>query len=358
MKPNKADTLLLQTSTISPTLLRKLVLFAIICFSAIWFIDSYSGIIVSFDKFSYPICILAFICIYLLSITNKIQNSALLMWAYTVVAGFLISSSIWHHSLGQGLFLNSVQWLGLNYVMAYLFLEIKKAVPTTVAVFAVTVLGHFVVLIPNFPLSDTLGVVLNIAVAHIAYIVLLWTVVKLRVNNDKALQQVMEFENYANIDLLTHILNRRGIDKVITDLDLNSDRYQHSYSMLVIDIDHFKKINDQHGHLVGDQVLRQIASHLSRKIHPNDIVGRWGGEEFLVMTLTNDREKVRALAEFLRSTLSQIDTSPAIGITASIGIAYSDEGNTTNDVFNVADGNLYTAKHIGRNTIVDSNSAK
>ncbi|MFT2110490.1 GGDEF domain-containing protein [Marinomonas sp. 2405UD68-3] len=358
MHQSKIDVSLLQTAAIRPTLLRKLILFLIICFSAIWAIDASSGMLVLFDQFSYPICIFAFSGIYILSATNRVKNTILLMLAYTIIASFLIGSSIWSHASGQGISLNSLQWLGLNYVMACLFLEIKKAVPTAVAVFAVTIIGHFIVLIPNFPLRDTLDVILNIAVAHIAYIALLWTVVKLRVNNEKALQQAMEFETYANVDLLTHILNRRGIDKIFKELGLNSDENQQVYSILVIDIDHFKHVNDQHGHLIGDQVLRKIASHLSRKIHPNDVLGRWGGEEFLILTLENDSTKVLELAERLRDTLSQLDITPVLSITASIGIGYSDEGKTTNDVFKIADNNLYTAKNIGRNRIIDSQLAK
>lgn len=345
---------LLRTSGIELELFKQLTLFSIACFSLIWLINFINNSIVLFDQFSYPLCITLLIIIYLLSLTKKFCHQTLLMLAYTVITGFLISSSIWHYAFNDAPFLNSAQWLGLNYVMAYLFLDVKKAAPTTAIVFSITMVGHFIALIIDNTLSDTLAVVINMGIAHLAYIALLWMVIKLRKNNDKVQRHAIKLENYAYIDLLTRILNRRGIDKVIKELKLNSDKNNQKYAILVIDIDHFKQVNDQYGHLEGDKILIKIASYLSRKVHPNDILGRWGGEEFIIITLNKEREKVLELAEFLKNMISQLDTSPVNGITASIGIGYSNEGTNTTEVFSIADRHLYTAKKIGRNRIIDS----
>ncbi|MCZ2721889.1 GGDEF domain-containing protein [Marinomonas sp. 15G1-11] len=344
----------LRTSAVKPELFRKLVLFSVACFTLMWLINSIFHSLVVFNQLSYLISIIALASIYFLSVNNKVNNHTLLMLAYTVIAGFLISYSLWSHTVNQEPFLNSAQWLGLNYVMAYLFLDVKKAVPTTVIVFSITIVGHFLAIIANHSLHNTLGVVLSMGIAHTAYIALLWMVIKLRKNNEEVKQHAMTLEGYAYVDLLTHILNRRGIDKVIKDLGLNSDSNNQNYAILVVDIDHFKQVNDVHGHLIGDQILVKIASHLSRKVHPDDILGRWGGEEFIILTLNKDREKILALADYLRDTISQLDTDPVHGITASIGIGYSHEGKNTDEVFNIADKHLYTAKQIGRNRIIDS----
>jgi diguanylate cyclase len=324
---------------------------AILGFSAIWAIDFSSGLISPFDARAYPICILAFALMYILNTVTRLNHQSLHFITYFIVAGYLTSSSMWHHAAPNGQFSNAAQWLGLNYVIAYLFLEVKKAAPTTIVVFTVTIIGHFAVLIQQQSFNDTMGVVLNIAIAHIIYIFLLWTVIRLRIKTDKAAARADVLENYAYIDLLTRILNRRGLEKVFTELNLDVEEQKQSYAILVVDIDHFKQVNDIHGHLTGDKVLSHIAAKLSRVIHPNDVLGRWGGEEFIVLTLNRTPQQVITLAENLRAGISLLKIDDIAGITISIGIAYSSEANTNSDVFTLADQRLFAAKQAGRNTI-------
>ena len=189
MKLQSTSNRQLNTSSMSPTLFRRMLVVAILGFSAIWTIDASSGIIVSFDAAAYPICIGAFSLVFILSITTKINHQSLHFFVYFIVAGYLISSSIWHHMAANGLFSNAAQWLGLNYVIAYLFLEVKKAAPTTIIVFVVTIIGHYIAIIQYHTMADTMGVVLNIAIAHLIYIFLLWTVIKLRVKTDQVIER-------------------------------------------------------------------------------------------------------------------------------------------------------------------------
>ena len=335
----------------SPALFRKMLVVAILGFSSIWGIDALSGIIVTFDAAAYPICITVFMLVFILSIVTKINHQSLHFIVYFTVAGYLISSSIWHHMAANGLFSNSAQWLGLNYVIAYLFLEVKKAAPTTIIVFVATIVGHFIVLIQNHSTADTMGVVLNIAIAHTIYIFLLWTVIKLRVKTDQVIERADMLENYAYVDLLTRILNRRGVEKVFNELNLDSAEQKKNYAILIIDIDHFKQVNDVNGHLVGDKVLSSIAGKLSRTIHPNDILGRWGGEEFIVLTLNRTPHQVMTLAEKLRTAVSNLVIDDISNITVSIGIGHSHETASKEAVFKIADSRLYIAKQSGRNTI-------
>lgn len=341
----------LNTASMSPALFRRMLLVAIFGLISIWAVDYSSGIISSFDATAYPICITAFVAIYLLSITTNINNQSLHFLAYFIIAGYLISTSIWHHMAANGLFSNAAQWLGLNYVIAYLFLEVKKAAPTTIAVFLATIIGHYIAISQNHSMADTMGVVLNIAIAHMIYIFLLWTVIKLRVKTDQVIKRADTLENFAYVDLLTRVLNRRGIEKVFNELDLDSKEKPTKYAILIVDIDHFKQVNDSHGHLVGDEVLTRIAGKLSRTIHPNDVLGRWGGEEFIVLTMKRTPAQVLVLAENLRSAISNLVIDDISNITVSIGIGYSYEAQTKEDVFKIADRHLYAAKQSGRNTI-------
>jgi|UniRef100_A6VRQ9 diguanylate cyclase len=356
MKNQSTPNRQLNTSSMSSTLFRRMLVVAILGFSAIWTIDALSGIIVPFDAAAYPICIGAFSLVFILSITTKINHQSLHFFVYFIVAGYLISSSIWHHMAANGLFSNAAQWLGLNYVIAYLFLEVKKAAPTTIIVFVVTIIGHFIAIIQYHTMADTMGVVLNIAIAHLIYIFLLWTVIKLRVKTDQVIERADTLENYAYVDLLTRVLNRRGIEKVFNELNLDSTEQKKNYAILIIDIDHFKQVNDIHGHLTGDKVLSSIAGKLSRTVHPNDVLGRWGGEEFIVLTLNRTPKQVMALAENLRTAVSNLIIGNISNITVSIGIGYSYEASSKEAVFKIADSHLYIAKQSGRNTIRTSNT--
>lgn len=344
----------LNVHSMAPALFRKMLVIAILGFTAIWGIDNLSGNIAPFDAAAYPICVSAFVLTYLLSTATKLNHQSLHFFSYFIVAGYLISSSIWHHSSGNGLFSNSAQWLGLNYVIAYLFLDAKKAAPTTLLVFAVTIVGHYLILIQHYTLSDTLGVVLNMAIAHMIYIFLLWTVIKLRIKTDQVTERADMLENYAYVDLLTRVLNRRGIDKVYKELSLDSRERQNHYSIMMIDIDHFKQINDQHGHIVGDKVLSRLAAEFNRSIDPNDVLGRWGGEEFILLTLGKTPEQVIDLAENLRSAVNNLVIDELIKVTISIGIGFDYEAESREAVFNLADQRLYGAKQAGRNTVCAS----
>jgi diguanylate cyclase (GGDEF)-like protein len=351
MKLQRSPNRQLNAASMSPALFRKMLIVAILGFSAIWGIDLSSGLISSFDAAAYPICISAFVLIYILSVATKINHQSLHFFVYFIVAGYLISTSIWHHMDANGLFSNAAQWLGLNYVIAYLFLEVKKAAPTTIIVFLVTIVGHYIAIIQYHSMADTIGVVLNIAIAHLIYIFLLWTVIKMRVKTDQVIERADTLESYAYVDLLTRVLNRRGVEKVFNELNLDSAEQKKKYAILIIDIDYFKQVNDMHGLLVGDKVLSSLAGKLSRTIHPNDILGRWGGEEFIVLTLNRTPQQVMTLAENLRAAVSSLVVDDISNITVSIGIGHSDEASSKEVVFKIADSHLYVAKQSGRNTI-------
>lgn len=179
----------LEASTISTTIpnsvFRWLLVLAIASFSAIWFTDYNSGIIAQFDATAYPICVFAFIVILALSFFIPQFATTLHFATYAVVAGYLISTSAWHHLAENSVFSNSAQWLGLNYVIAYLFLDVRKAAPTTIVVFMVTVISHYFALAQHNSLNALLGVLANIAIANIVYMLLLWTVLKMRIESTR-----------------------------------------------------------------------------------------------------------------------------------------------------------------------------
>lgn len=161
-------------------------------------------------------------------------------------------------------------------------------------------------------------------------------------------------------DGLTGLPNRRAFDRQINTECKRARRFGDPLSVLLIDVDHFKHINDQHGHLVGDDVLRQLAAKLRRHLPREfDILARFGGEEFAVVLPNTDRAAAAAVAERLRSAVANTSVptpSGALTITISIGVGSlaaraNAEPQTTLDLLDEADRALYESKRQGRNRV-------
>jgi len=152
-------------------------------------------------------------------------------------------------------------------------------------------------------------------------------------------------------DQLTGLNNRRKLDEELDDIINLAVRYHQPFSVIIMDIDHFKQVNDTHGHLVGDDVIKQISEILRAGIRDVDVLGRWGGEEFLLILPNTDQPQAVLAAEKLRKMVEQSDF-PAIGQkTGSFGVSTYGEGDTLTTILERADQALYEAKHNGRNRV-------
>jgi len=163
---------------------------------------------------------------------------------------------------------------------------------------------------------------------------------------------VQELRRLANTDGLTGIYNRSKIEQILTIEVLRSRRYKHPLSIIIADVDHFKIVNDTYGHTVGDVVLTGIASLMKQHVREVDTVGRWGGEEFLIVCPDTTAEGAKKLAEKLRKKIEKHHFRE-IGIkTVSMGIAQIGKDDWDEDMIKHADKNLYKAKREGRNRVV------
>ncbi|HZQ53638.1 MAG TPA: diguanylate cyclase [Bryobacteraceae bacterium] len=169
------------------------------------------------------------------------------------------------------------------------------------------------------------------------------------------LQAREELRERANKDLLTMLPNRAAISVTLEQEFARCHRDHRTVGVILLDIDHFKRINDTYGHFAGDAVLRETATRLRGNMRPYDQVGRYGGEEFLVVLPNCDLEQAAAQAERMRSKLqatSMLVDGAELTITASFGVTVSDGSERTPDVFiRVADEALYRAKAEGRNRV-------
>ncbi len=158
-------------------------------------------------------------------------------------------------------------------------------------------------------------------------------------------------------DTLTRLPNRRQFDRDIEQKIAYADRTNTNLGLLVIDIDHFKKINDEYGHTVGDEFLKQLTERFSHSIRSADSVYRWGGEEFTALVWPSDQEELGKIAERLRESVMEKPLTTSNGTltaTISIGAVMYDHQlhQSSDDLFRVADHNLQVAKQSGRNRVV------
>lgn len=154
-------------------------------------------------------------------------------------------------------------------------------------------------------------------------------------------------------DTLTRILNRRGITVSLLDAMAQAERYSTPLSVAMADIDHFKRVNDTQGHEAGDRILAQVASVLSETLRMPDKVGRYGGEEFLVVFPHTTLAQARKIAERMRTAVQKAEV--AVGgsgrVTVSIGVTQFQRGEDLEQLLSRVDKALYQAKSGGRNLV-------
>ncbi|TCV89662.1 sensor domain-containing diguanylate cyclase [Sulfurirhabdus autotrophica] len=162
---------------------------------------------------------------------------------------------------------------------------------------------------------------------------------------EKKLQQL------ATTDALTGITNRGQFDAILEKELVRAQRYHTPIYLIMFDIDHFKRVNDNFGHLIGDSVLVQLAKLVSEKIRLNDVFARWGGEEFVLLLTGGDMLGALRLAENLRMDIQSF-VFPEVGrVTCSFGVAEFAEADAIKDLVRRADMALYKAKANGRNRV-------
>jgi diguanylate cyclase (GGDEF)-like protein len=155
-------------------------------------------------------------------------------------------------------------------------------------------------------------------------------------------------------DGLTGIANRRKLDEALENEFLRAKRYGRPLSIAILDADHFKKVNDNHGHIVGDFVLKKLATLFQQNIRREELLGRYGGEEFVVVMPEVDSSGAFQLAEKLRKTVESTvfkSGETELPVTISVGVATLGEEKSVKDFLDTADQALYRSKEEGRNRV-------
>jgi diguanylate cyclase (GGDEF)-like protein/PAS domain S-box-containing protein len=158
-------------------------------------------------------------------------------------------------------------------------------------------------------------------------------------------------EHEALTDPLTGIANRRMLERALDARDHEHQRYDRGYAVLFCDVDHFKQFNDHHGYEMGDKVLQAVARTLYESTRPSDTVGRWGGDEFLVVVPSADQDQVVALAERMRLLVASVQAvnGHALALTVSIGVGLAHQEERSTELVARASAAMYEAKKNGGN---------
>jgi diguanylate cyclase (GGDEF)-like protein len=182
---------------------------------------------------------------------------------------------------------------------------------------------------------------------------------KLNRNNEELKIETDKFRRLSTVDPLTQTFNRFGIDQIISSLIPYDNNKQQildtpNLSVILLDIDHFKRINDNRGHDAGDRVLKKMSDIIQSSIRKNDFLGRWGGEEFLLIAPNTTTTEAFALAETIRDAVENYKFEPdkPLHVTASLGVGTRLGEEDFATLFKRVDNALYKAKHEGRNCCV------
>lgn len=162
-----------------------------------------------------------------------------------------------------------------------------------------------------------------------------------------------DLERLAETDPMTRLYNRMKMDNLLTTEIQRAQRYQTTFSIILFDLDNFKDINDTRGHQIGDQLLEELASVIRYRVRNTDVIGRWGGDEFLIISPETNLEDAALLAETIRITLSTHTFKNNIRITSSFGVATWLENDSKDTLIDRADKALYKAKGSGKDQVIN-----
>lgn len=256
---------------------------------------------------------------------------------------------------GHGIWLPAL-WMGVLYLWTYLVGSYRHALKLSIVILSLHVFTGLLTLLPlwlggwrpTFPQLDALT---QFYLSQLAYLLLFRLVIGFAEQVTRLRLQAETYYRLAHTDSLTGVPNRRYLLSEIGHELERSQRYGHPMALILIDLDRFKQVNDRHGHEMGDRALQQVAQRIQRGIRHSDRMGRWGGEEFLVLLSEAGLEEATQLAERLREELEQPLMEGLEPLSASLGVAVAQPGDTLDRLVNRADQAMYVAKRAGGNLV-------
>ena len=337
-----------------------LVMFAlgVVAVLTIWTMEASDGTLEPFNRVGYPAMVTVFSA-SLIGLWRRPQLLGLVRWAGFLCMTGVLLADLWAQVIAPVPLLRNynvvtlLNWLPLCYAIAFFMLEARQAFVAAAAVLAF--LCACAALRANAPTpyaGQDGALMVNTLMAHAVLVTCLTGLLWLkRVVNAQG-EQAAQLNHLAVTDPLTGLANRRRTLRQLEDLT-GAPAPGLAPAILLADLDHFKHINDQHGHETGDRVLIAVAGALRAGTRESDTISRWGGEEFLILLPRTAPGEALELAERLRARIEALvildHALRPVSVTISIGLAMHEDGQTGAAWLRRADEALYRAKAAGRN---------
>jgi diguanylate cyclase len=245
--------------------------------------------------------------------------------------------------------------LTVLYVVAYLIFDNRTALRISLTLFGLELFAVLAKALSEIPAGPNPAELLWLLRMHAfmgAVIALIYASSYLKVQLFQQREMAEVMHRLAHTDPLTGVANRRELYSELRKETEESERYERPLSVIFFDLDHFKGVNDAYGHDCGDNVLCEVVRSVESVLRATDRLGRWGGEEFVVLAPETDLREASRLAERLRVEIASHRYRSAPTVTASLGFAEYEAGDTPETLIKRADQALYKAKILGRNRAV------
>ncbi|GGF86612.1 GGDEF domain-containing protein [Azorhizobium oxalatiphilum] len=325
---------------------------AVIC---LWTFETRAGLITRIDRVAYPVLLTALGTALGVMVLLPRWHRAAEWLAYLSFASYciLMVSFFTAFDADTQLYVisNTLQWMPMLYIAAFVMFRKWEAVVAGVIVFVLaTIPLIFMALRGEFSDTDHMisSLVINAYAVHLVVLVSMSLFVVTTMAFDDARAHAAVLEGVAFTDALTGIANRRGLERILGNVAAGETTALRSIGLILMDVDHFKAINDTNGHLVGDRVLEAVAESIAGQLGPGDLAGRWGGDEFLLLcgrpTLTDAHD----LAERVRDAVARLNIN-GVKLTMSAGVMLWNGAGRPEDALHRVDRALYAAKAEGRN---------
>jgi diguanylate cyclase (GGDEF)-like protein len=239
-------------------------------------------------------------------------------------------------------------WVPLIYLLFFFSFKGKVAFNCSLIMYFLTLIpGIYHLVNSPYVSSYSYDTLLQFYIASFGFIACLYFFQKIFQGSAQ-----LEIDRYHSItDFLTNLPNRRKMDLHIQEEITKANKDNYSLSVILFDVDHFKRVNDTYGHNIGDEVLKELAKLITTTLPEQTYFGRWGGEEFIIVAANKNKLAGAKLAENLRIVISEHRFSEVGKVTCSFGVAELEENDLTKDVVKRADEAQYLAKESGRNQV-------